>query len=223
MRTFMLAGVTALALVAAPAAVSAQTTAEGPPGSTNTVNDKRGAFEMNTMQRSEYERWPAEQRTMYDGLQSTDQEYYWTLDTRQRDAFRYLNPQQRVVLYQMTPEQQQQAWVAIIGQVQAMQNSATGQMAGNQTTGSQTASNQATYGQPAPGPANAQTNWGERSPAYTRQEIVQSTPMARQPSEYPICSGDRQDSCINPYAAGRRGPGVTKPLDYWPGRTSSDG
>lgn len=37
---------------------------------------------------------------------------------------------------------------------------------------------------------------------------------------YPVCTGDNDDSCINPYAAGLKWG--NRPLGYWPGQPASE-
>lgn len=63
--------------------------------------------------------------------------------------------------------------------------------------------------------ASAQTN------AQASRYGAPTVPVASRPADYPVCTAERQDSCINPWAAGRRGPGVTRPLSYWPGEPAS--
>lgn len=57
---------------------------------------------------------------------------------------------------------------------------------------------------------------------YTSNATVQGNMTATAKSDYPVCGGTVQDSCINPWAAGKRGPGVNKPLGYWPGKPASE-
>ena len=45
------------------------------------------------------------------------------------------------------------------------------------------------------------------------------TPAATTPKDYPICSAEVQDSCIQPRAAGKNYG--NRPLDYWPGEPAS--
>ena len=42
---------------------------------------------------------------------------------------------------------------------------------------------------------------------------------ATQPADYPLCTKEIKDRCINPYAAGKKWG--NKPLDYWPGKPAS--
>ena len=59
---------------------------------------------------------------------------------------------------------------------------------------------------------------------YRSTERVQATPGDQGPptGEVPICSANEQDNCINAWEAGKRGPGVARPLTYWPGQPASE-
>ncbi|MBU2341927.1 MAG: hypothetical protein KKE77_11880 [Alphaproteobacteria bacterium] len=59
---------------------------------------------------------------------------------------------------------------------------------------------------------------------YRSTERVQATPGDQGPptGEVPICSSNEQDNCINAWEAGKRGPGVARPLTYWPGQPASE-
>lgn len=48
--------------------------------------------------------------------------------------------------------------------------------------------------QPAPGPATS----GDAQIVYESNEVAQSTPQRQQPAEYPVCTAEVQDSCVNP-------------------------
>ena len=54
---------------------------------------------------------------------------------------------------------------------------------------------------------------------FVSNAVVQNIPAPHQ-GEYPVCESDADDNCINAWAAGRRGPGVDRPLEYWPGDRS---
>ena len=79
-----------------------------------------------------------------------------------------------------------------------------------------------------PGPASARATTAPATMAanidFRRSERVQATPGDQGPptGELPICSADQQDNCINAWEAGKRGPGVNRPLDYWPGQPASE-
>jgi len=51
---------------------------------------------------------------------------------------------------------------------------------------------------------------------FISEPVVQPIALARN-GAYPVCRGDADDSCINGWEAGRRGPGVNQPLAYYPG------
>lgn len=51
--------------------------------------------------------------------------------------------------------------------------------------------------------------------------MIQQVPASAQPTsgDYPICSKDQTDGCIQPRAAGKNYG--NRPLDYWPGEPAS--
>ena len=146
-----------------------------------------------TEQRSDYDSWPPERQRMYDAMDRDMQSYYWSLQPNEQAGWWALNNEQRARLHAMTPQQQAAAW-----------NSINAQMAGMSHMDNARAN--ATY----------TTNAGIE---YISKPVYQPgiSPMAVMPSDYPVCDSDRSDSCINPYAAGLRGPNVERPLPYWPG------
>lgn len=156
------------------------------------------AYVLTADQQSTYDGWPGDRRSIYDAWPAGAQEYYWTLEPEQEAGWWVLNDQQRVRIYEMNTEQRAQAWTAIAAQ---MQN------ANATSTAARTASSSATTG-----------------PRFVRSEVVQTTPADAGPpdGELPICSSDAQDNCINAWEAGKRGPGVNRPLEYWPGRPASE-
>ena len=206
MRNLFLAGAAALAMTVAPAAAQE---ADAPAGSVNSVNDKQ-SFNMNTdqqavydamplEQRGEFDRWDPDRQVMYFGWNDALRDYYWSLDADQRNAWWYLDDEQRISLFQLQDEKQRDlAWNSILTQVARVEQGRTPQAA---TTSTRAA------------PTNV---------SYASEPVVQSTPRATQPSEYPVCNSDADDSCINKWAAGQRGPGVERPLSYWPGHPASE-
>lgn len=206
MRKIMLAGAAAaaFALSATPSVISAQTAA-APDASTNTVADKR---EMSAQERAEYDSWPPETRAMYDALEPEYQIYYWTLTPEQREAYGYLTDEQRAQLAGLTPEQQAQAWASITAQVRSMQSGAAAGQGTTGTTGTSGTGAGSTMpprtAQVTPSPRTGMANSPTGNIQFTRNEVVQQTPNAQRPSEYPVCTAQRQDSCINPRAARRR-------------------
>lgn len=163
----------------------------------------------------------AEQQVMYDALSATDQaefdtytvdqraayfawnaplrDYYWTLNADQQDAWWYLNDNQRTQIFQIPADQRTAAWNSVVAQVAQVENGTT--PANQQAAASDDMSNDADV-------------------RFVSNEVVQSAPAPHQ-GEYPVCESDADDNCINAWAAGERGPGVDRPLDYWPGEASS--
>lgn len=208
MKRIFFAGAAALAMIAVPSA--AQVSGAGPEATAASVSNQR-AVDMSERHRAMYDALPAEQRTafdtwepdrqvMYFGWDEALRGYYWNLEPAQQDAWWYLDDAQRISLFQLEEGRRDTAWNSIIEQVNSIK--------GNQ---------QAAAGSTQPSaaaPANG-------DPAYSKTEVAQSTPAAQQPSDYPVCTEEITDSCINAWAAGQRGPGVTRPLDHWPGEPSS--
>lgn len=64
----------------------------------------------------------------------------------------------------------------------------------------------------------------EASINFASNAVVQDVPMPRvaHDGEYPVCTDDYDDHCINAWAAGMRGPDVDRPLMYWPGESVTD-
>lgn len=159
------------------------------------------AYVLTDAQTTMYEGWPADRRGAYDAWPSDVQEYYWTLEPTQTEAWWVLTDPQRVRMYEMTPEQRTMAWQQINAQMSGMNNSST---AATARTSAASASSM--------------------SPRFVSSEVVQSTPADAGPptGDLPICSADEQDNCINAWEAGKRGAGVNRPLEYWPGRPASE-
>jgi hypothetical protein len=74
--------------------------------------------------------------------------------------------------------------------------------------------------------ASASTMARTSTPGATMQFVsnamVQSVPTDAAPANPPICTAGQQDNCINAWEAGKRGPGVNRPLDHWPGKPASE-
>lgn len=197
MKKAILAAATALSMAAVPAVAQV-----------NNVDDKRDMTEaeqvmydeLDADQRAMFDTYTPDQQTMYFGWNDALRGYYWSLDEERQDAWWYLNDEQRATLYQIqAPEQREAAWASVISQVNDMENRSTTQQAA--TTQSNNAS------------ANSRME-------FSSNAVVQDIPAPHQ-GEYPVCESDRDDNCINAWAAGQRGPGVSRPLDYWPGESSS--
>lgn len=231
MRTLFLAGAAALALTAGPMAIAQTTTTttttetmqtQEPtstvPGSTNSVKDKRGGYEMTTEQRTVYQTWTTDRQADYDTWPMDYQEYYWTLGEPQQEGYWAMTADQRGRIYEMTPEQQQLAWKSVVAQLNG-QTPAT--PAGQ--------ANPPGQGMPTNGVPNPQSANQAVQPAMPADTSYQGGPykgaMTPPPADamnkdYPICSATVKDSCINPREAGKNYG--NRPLDYWPGKPASE-
>ncbi len=200
MKKILLASATALTMMAAPA--TAQVAQDAPLGSTNSVTDER--MPMTERQRAIYDalhpdnrivfdEWTPDQQVLYFGWDAALRDYYWSLDESEKDAWWYLDGEQQIALYQLQGEQRDQAWNSIMTQVAELE--------------------QDRAMPPASGREQADMQ-------FTSNAIVQQVPTHE--GEYPVCDSEADDHCINPWAAGERGPGATRPLDYWPGQSASD-
>jgi hypothetical protein len=154
--------------------------------------------EMTAAQKAMYDSWPADRRMTYDNWPSGVQGYYFTLTPTQQNAFWMLNDEQRLQLYNLPANQRMAAWDGVLAQVNAMQGQ-TGTM--NQ-------------------PANRST-MTSGNVRFVSNAVVQNAPPPHQ-GEYPVCGRDQDDNCMNAWEAGRRGAGVPRPLEYWPGRPASE-
>lgn len=194
MNKAVLAAATALSMVAIPAAAQV-----------NHVEDKRDMTEaeqtiydsLDTDQRAAFDTYTPDQRVMYFGWNDALRGYYWSLDQEEQNAWWYLDDAQRATLFQIqSPEQREAAWDSVIAQVEDLEM---------QTAEADTA---------------AYDDGESAAIQYVSNAIVQSAP-APMTGEYPVCASDADDSCINAWAAGERGPGVDRPLNYWPGEPAS--
>ena len=148
-------------------------------------------------QRTVFDTYTTDQQAMYFGWNDALRGYYWSLDEDQQDAWWYLNDDQRVTLFQIqAPEQREAAWNSVIAQVNELET-------GNAPAQSQNA---------------ASSTSGDIQ--FVSNGVVQNVPAPHE-GEYPVCESDADDNCINAWAAGQRGPGVDRPLDYWPGEPAS--
>lgn len=195
MRNLILAGAAALTFSVAPA--MAQDMSQ---------DMDAGAYNMTPMQQQMFMSWEDEQRIAYTRWPINVQEYYWALNENQARGWWALNDEQRVRIVGMAPQQRAAAWTAIM----------------NQMTG-------ATPMPTDPGPASARATTAPPAAMagnidYRSTARVQATPGDQGPpsGEIPICTANQQDNCINAWEAGKRGPGVNRPLNYWPGRPASD-
>lgn len=147
-------------------------------------------------QQSAYQTWPPERQRSYDAWPADVQSYFWTLNSREQAGWWLLTDDQRTQIYAMTPQQRAQAWTAITAQL---------------------ASSPSSYGNTAVN-GDSRANSGEIR--WVSNAVVQ--PIANDENNYdggkiPICEENEFDNCMNAWEAGLRGPGVERPLDYWPG------
>lgn len=193
MNKAILAAATALSMAAVPAMAQQQTS----PSPDNAPAFHSAAHEdtlreMDQESRVYFDQLDEEQQASYVGWDKPVRDYYWTLNNDQRDAWWYLNDDQRATIYQIqAPEQRTAAWNSVLSQVAELERA-------NSTSST--------------------SNTGEMR--FVSNEMVQDAPAPHQ-GEYPVCESDADDNCINAWAAGMRGPGVDRPLMYWPGSTSS--
>lgn len=155
--------------------------------------------ELSAEQQATYDGWAEANRAAYDSWPADVQGYYWTLDPMQAKAWWQLNDEQRVAIFGMAPNQRAATWQSIAQQMNERKATA-------KTTTS----------------ASATSNARTTSVSYQSGAVVQTVPTNKVTGEYPLCNNGRTDACMNPWEAGRRGAGVTKPLDYWPGQPASD-
>ncbi|HKX79611.1 MAG TPA: hypothetical protein VJM34_13920 [Novosphingobium sp.] len=189
MRTILLAGAGALAVLAMPAISVAQSDpapSAGVPGSINSVQDKRGGYKLTPEQQAAYDAWPADRRTDYETWPNDYQVYYWTLEPDYQTGYWTLTPEQRTQIHGMTPEQRTQAWASITQQLQANPPSSE--------PASPTPPNPATANSPVP---PAQPN----DPTYHAgpyKGALTAPPPEAANKTYPVCSKTVTDSCRNP-------------------------
>ncbi|MBU1605953.1 MAG: hypothetical protein KKD08_03975 [Alphaproteobacteria bacterium] len=171
----------------------------------NTAQDMdAGAYNMTPAQQQMFMNWEDDQRIAYTRWPIEVQEYYWTLSDNQMRGWWVLNDEQRMRIVDMQPQQRAAAWTSIMNQM----NGATPMPATPSAT--------------TTAPRTANTTVGNIQ--YRSTAVVQNTPGDQGPptGDVPICSPNEQDNCINAWEAGKRGPGVTKPLGYWPGQPASN-
>ncbi len=165
------------------------------------VTSDGDAYVLTAPQQSTYDGWPTERQTVYSSWPSDYQTYYWTLTEPQQNGWWVLTDDQRAKVYAMTPQQRTAAWVAIEKQMSGMPASAS-----------------------ATATATGSTTVSSGNMRFVSNEMVQDTPGDAGPpsGDVPICSANQQDNCINAWEAGKRGKGVARPLDYWPGKPASE-
>jgi hypothetical protein len=207
MRNLILAGAAALAFTASP--LMAQDMADDMDS-----DMEGGAYNMNPTQQQKFMSWEDEQRMAYEGWPANAQEYYWTLNQDQMRGWWVLNDEQRLRIVAMQPQQRAAAWTSIMNQM-----SGATPMPATQNAANAAATPASRMASPS-GMANTMSG----NIQYRSTERVQATPGDQGPptGEMPVCSANQQDNCINAWEAGKRGAGVNRPLDSWPGRPASE-
>ena len=179
-------------LILAGAAAIAFAAAPAGAQTTMAVTPSGDVYVLTDEQQTMYDAWPPERQTIYTAWPRDYQTYYWTLTPAQQNGWWVLTDDQRQKVYAMTPEQRTQAWVAIERQMAGMPASGTMQSAS----------------------AAGDMRWSSNA-------VVQNISADAPPADPPICGPNMYDNCINAWEAGKRGPGVTRPLQTWPGEPAS--
>jgi hypothetical protein len=159
------------------------------------VDSSGNVYVMTATQQSVYDAWPPDRQTDYTAWPDTYKTYYWTLTPAQQNGWWALTDDQRAKVYAMTPDMRATTWASI-----------EKQMAGTPSANASPAARAATSG--------ATLQWVSNA-------MVQSVPTDA-PANPPVCTPNQQDNCINAWEAGKRGPGVDRPLGYWPGKPASE-
>lgn len=201
MRNLLIGSMTALFVAASPLALHAQTAAQdqavrGVPGSTNSIDDKRGNFTLSADQQAIYDGWDADKQSLYATWEPDFQEYYWTLPDDRQSGYWVLTPDQRMQIYQMSPEQRELAWQAIAAQLAGMTPATPATQANPPGEGMPTntvpVQDSAEEAVPPAMPADESYEGGPYKGALTPPPIINK--------EYPVCTKTLKDSCRNPGA-----------------------
>ncbi|WP_310531074.1 hypothetical protein [Novosphingobium sp.] len=222
MRPIFLAGCAALAMLAAPISLNAQT-------ESSTVTTAEGrTYTLTPEQQTLFNGWTAEQRASYDGWPYEAREYYWSLTGDQpmawwaltdpqrlsfvswpveyrtyylslpaerQKGYWALSDSQRGMVYKMSPEQQEKAWAAVAAQ-----------MAGQTPATPADQANPPGMGTPTTGVPDPQAAAQAVPPAMPADASYQGGPYKgalTPPPEtamnktYPVCTSKLQDSCRN--------------------------
>lgn len=188
-------------LLAAGAAIGLALSAAPAPAVAQTTG-----MQMSAQQKTMYDGWPAERKAAYDAWPMEAKTYFWTLNDQQKRGWWVLNDEQRVRIVGMTPQQRTAAWTSIMNQ---MSGSAPATAAAG-TQGNMAATTSARTGPAASG-----------NMRFVSNAVVQNVATDQVQGEPPVCERGQTDNCINAWEAGKRGRGVTKPLDRWPGQPAS--
>jgi hypothetical protein len=192
----LLASSAALALLAVPAAIQAQSTApDAAPAAATAPPPASAAPSMTPEQKALYDGWSPTQKSDYQGWPADYQAYYWTLNTDQQKGYWALTADQRGQIYKMTPEQRQMAW-----------NSVVQQLSGQTPSTPPGQANPPGEGVPTAGVPDPQTADQAARPAMPADQNYQGgpykgaltpPPATKMDKDYPVCSKTVTDGCRN--------------------------
>lgn len=202
MNKTLIATAAAIGMAAIPAAAQAQQreAPDNAPAFYSAAHEDELREEMQPEYRVHFESLDRDRQALYFGWDAALRDYYWSLNDDQREAWWYLNENQRINMFQIQDEQKRMdSWNAIVAKIEA--EDLNGQML-----------------------ASAGTPGMDKDMTFVSSPMVQQVAFseARSEGDYPICTSDYDDQCMNAWAAGERGPGVDRPLDYWPGESVTE-
>lgn len=196
MRPIFLAGCAALAVLATPVSLSAQTEASTQTESATVTTADGRTYTLTPDQQAMFNGWTAQQRTSYEAWPSELREYYWSLPADRQKGYWALSDDQRGMVYKMSPEQREKAWAAVSAQLAGQTPPTPPDQAnppgiGTPTTG---APDPQVAAQPVPPamPADPSYQGGPYKGALT------PPPATAMNKTYPVCTRKLQDSCRNP-------------------------
>ncbi|NCP12114.1 MAG: hypothetical protein GW859_09225 [Sphingomonadales bacterium] len=163
----------ATALMCAPAALLAQTTASEMDGSMQDTT-----VVMTAEQQAMYDAWPVDRRTSFDAWPNDYRVYYWTLTPDQQGAYWALTNDQRAMVAKMTPAQREAAWQQVMTQYKA-QAASTGERVSHPAPSGTT---------PAGNPAG--------SAGHAKAGPMTSTTAPADTATPPYCSATVKDNCM---------------------------
>jgi len=192
-----------------------------------------------------YDNWDMQTQEYYWTLTPEQTRAWWVLNNDQRSRIIAMTPEQRTATWQsISAQMNNSASTATGSNTQGMANSSasttgmansstTGSMSSRSTTGMANSSTTGSMSGNTPGSATtgsmasttgatASGNMGNMR--FVRSEVVQATPGDQGPptGDLPVCENNAQDNCINAWEAGRRGAGVTRPLENFPADRMAD-
>ena len=189
MRPIFLAGCAALAVLAAPVSISAQTES-----ATVTTADGR-TYTLTPDQQAVFDGWAAQQRSSYEAWPYELREYYWSLPADRQKGYWVLSDNQRGMVYKMTPEQREKAWAAVAAQMAGQTPPTPADQANPPGMGTPTIGvpdpQAAAQAVPPAMPADASYQGGPYKGALT------PPPATAVGKAYPVCTSKLQDSCRN--------------------------